>query len=163
MTAKLITLLVSLLFCLLFLEGAARVLHGTSLRKPRIAHFEGRTRRWCCAGQGLDYTYKPNIEFKHCYDGRGAGNLESDDCITYRTNSWGYRDIEHARRKEPDRYRIVILGDSFTVGEDTRFDEIYPRRPGGVARAPSARGQARRGGQSGDSRRRHIERDANLS
>jgi lysophospholipase L1-like esterase len=130
LTAKLITLLVSIVLCLLLMEGAARMLHGTNLRKPRIAHFEDVTQEWCCAGVAQDgrHTYKPNIAFKHCYDGRDAGNLESDDCITLRTNSWGYRDVEHERSKAPDSYRIVILGDSFSVGEGTRFDEIYARR-----------------------------------
>jgi lysophospholipase L1-like esterase len=45
-------------------------------------------------------------------------------------NSQGYRDDEHAPGKVHDRLRILILGDSITLGDSLADDEIYPRRLG---------------------------------
>jgi len=42
-------------------------------------------------------------------------------------NSKGYRDDEHAPGKVHDRVRILILGDSMTLGDSLAEDDIYPR------------------------------------
>ena len=45
---------------------------------------------------------------------------------TFRTNSRGLRDREHALEKSPSVPRIVVLGDSFTWGYGVNDDEVYP-------------------------------------
>lgn len=40
-----------------------------------------------------------------------------------RTNSLGFRDVEHPLAKEPGEYRILAIGDSFTEGQGAPFDQ----------------------------------------
>jgi len=44
------------------------------------------------------------------------------------TNSMGYRDVDHERRKPPGVHRVVALGDSFAWGAGVEFDDAWPRR-----------------------------------
>src|SRR2546426_4338661 len=45
-----------------------------------------------------------------------------------RFNSHGMRDHEHAFAKPPGTHRVLLLGDSITLGLGERVDETYPRR-----------------------------------
>jgi len=47
--------------------------------------------------------------------------------MTYAMNSSGFRDINHAVKKEPGVYRILVLGDSMTFGIGTPMEETYPK------------------------------------
>jgi hypothetical protein len=42
-------------------------------------------------------------------------------------NSHGHRDIEVTLKKPPGVFRILVLGDSFTVGANVRQEEAYPK------------------------------------
>lgn len=42
-------------------------------------------------------------------------------------NAHGYRDVDTPVEKRPDGYRILVLGDSFTVGADVRQEQAYPK------------------------------------
>jgi GDSL-like Lipase/Acylhydrolase family len=42
-------------------------------------------------------------------------------------NSQGLRDVEVSLRKPPGVFRILVLGDSFTVGANVRQEEAYPK------------------------------------
>jgi lysophospholipase L1-like esterase len=44
-----------------------------------------------------------------------------------RTNSEGVRDVEHPIEKPEREYRIVALGDSFTMGQGACFEDAYPQ------------------------------------
>jgi lysophospholipase L1-like esterase len=96
---------------------------------PRMVVMDGRSRVWCCGPEtvidGVE-RFVPGATFKHCYGNDPSGSMEPDACVTYRINSLGYRDVDHPIDKPDDVFRIVILGDSFTVGEGTAFDRIYP-------------------------------------
>jgi hypothetical protein len=45
-----------------------------------------------------------------------------------RTNSLGYRDVEHERAKPPGVFRIAVLGDSFTEARQVEVEETYWKR-----------------------------------
>ena len=47
-----------------------------------------------------------------------------------RFNSVGMRDVEHAARKVPETLRVLVLGDSVTVGLGVPFEETFVRRLG---------------------------------
>ncbi len=58
--------------------------------------------------------------------GSGVGGLEFMESIKY--NSWGFRDVEHDTEKDDDVFRILIIGDSFTLGYGIDdFEDAYPR------------------------------------
>ena len=44
------------------------------------------------------------------------------------TNAKGLRDREFSYEKPPGKLRILMLGDSFTVGWGAKFDETFPKR-----------------------------------
>ncbi len=59
-----------------------------------------------------------------------AGLLEPnargrDQGVLYTTNSAGFRGPEIAVAKPPGTFRIVIVGDSFTMGSGVRYEETY--------------------------------------
>jgi lysophospholipase L1-like esterase len=129
MMKKLLLLSSSILLSLLVLELASRLLFGTQLPEPRRVVLGEAERRWCCIGENdlKTKTYRPGIEFKHCYDGPGAGRLEEDDCVAYQINDWGYRDLERQRDKPARTRRVLVFGDSFSFGEGVRFEETWHR------------------------------------
>jgi hypothetical protein len=42
-------------------------------------------------------------------------------------NSHGHRDVEVTLEKPPGVFRILVLGDSLTVGANVRQEEAYPK------------------------------------
>src|SRR5262249_57007952 len=48
--------------------------------------------------------------------------------VQFDTNSKGLRDREFSYEKPPGRLRIMMLGDSFTVGWGAKFDETFAKR-----------------------------------
>jgi len=47
--------------------------------------------------------------------------------IVARTNSLGQRDVEHSLKKPASVYRVLVIGDSFTVGTNVEQEEAYPK------------------------------------
>lgn len=55
-----------------------------------------------------------------------------------RTNSLGFRDIEHPLDKAPGELRILAIGDSFTEGQGAPFDQTWLSVLGGNLNRPEA-------------------------
>jgi len=56
---------------------------------------------------------------------RSAGRYQEG--IPAVTNSYGHRDAEVAVHKTPGVFRILVIGDSFTVGANVRQEQAYPK------------------------------------
>src|SRR5207237_633528 len=48
--------------------------------------------------------------------------------ITYATNADGFRDRTYPRAKPPGTFRVVVLGDSITLGWGVALEESFPKR-----------------------------------
>jgi len=66
---------------------------------------------------------------------RKAGNLEPKappapffDVVRCPRNSMLYYEFEYPREKGPGVYRIMTVGDSFSLGRGVSMDDIYPKR-----------------------------------
>ena len=130
-------ILVSVLYCVLFfvcLEGGARLvlLHTSFLDSKRIisdSYFRLKLIRTCYS-EGVrwffdgDYLYdplmgwilKPNIN----------GSIRNDPNKALHTNSKGIRGTFEYSYQPPDKKRILVLGDSFTFGDEVADDKTYP-------------------------------------
>jgi len=65
----------------------------------------------------LGYKNTPNFE--------GYFPIKGSEEVKISINSKGLRDYEHSYEGLPDRFRILVLGDSITFGSGIRFEEMY--------------------------------------
>src|SRR5262245_28459975 len=95
----------SLVVCLLVLEGAIRVY--SAFWFPRMMQLDDQ----------LGWKHTPNVskEFKN----------ELGERITVVQNAYGHRGRERPLAKSPDKYRILVLGDSFTEGVQVGEDDLF--------------------------------------
>ncbi len=105
--ARLVLLSFSIVFALCVGEVGLRLLGYRG-----VARLEMKDRIRPVDDPIVDYRYKPNSEY-------WTGD------VTYHFNSAGFRDIEHVTAKPPDTKRIVVIGDSVTVGHGVVTDEIF--------------------------------------
>jgi len=73
----------------------------------------------------LGWLNRPAAEIVFRYDGDPRGYLGPDASIVHRTNSQGFRGVEHRRDKKPGTVRIAFLGDSMTFGEGVREEDTF--------------------------------------
>ncbi|MFH2000043.1 MAG: GDSL-type esterase/lipase family protein [Planctomycetota bacterium] len=62
-------------------------------------------------------------EFRCKYDRPRWDYFDEDGCIDYHTNEFGFRDDSFSLKKGPDEYRILALGDSFTMAVGVRYKD----------------------------------------
>lgn len=113
------------LIALLISESTLRVLGVTGYHLPR-------TREWSHAlaeskdrPPGVQIQFKPNSSFRFCYDSDPREYFDSDHCLTYFLNNFGFRDDDYTLAKPSGFKRVVVLGDSFTFGEGVRPEHMF--------------------------------------
>ncbi|MDP6935273.1 MAG: GDSL-type esterase/lipase family protein, partial [Myxococcota bacterium] len=72
-------------------------------------------------------TMWPNVNMVQRYFRVVDGDCVVDLEIPFQTNSQGFRDTEHTLFKSPGTYRVVVLGDSFTVGDGVLAEQAWPQ------------------------------------
>lgn len=68
-----------------------------------------------------------NLHVKHCFDRPVWPYFDADGCVSVDSNSLGFRDREFAVAKAPDEYRILAVGDSFTLGSGVQLEDTWPQ------------------------------------
>lgn len=77
---------------------------------------------------GVKVQVRPYAVYEHRYDSNPRGYFDANDGIVYTTNRWGFRgpDFDIARRA--GTMRVMVLGDSFTVGEGVKLEDTFCTR-----------------------------------
>ena len=103
-----ITLVGTFLVCLLIIEVAIRILDPQSdLRR-----------------KDLFFQYEPFIGVEGIPNKKGAfANSYFKTTVTH--NNEGFRDINHGKKNAQNKFRVIVLGDSFTWGHGVENDQIY--------------------------------------
>ena len=72
--------------------------------------------------------YVPGARFKMQYPTNPRGYFDSDRTISFTINSLGMRGPEVQEMKPPGVFRILGVGDSFTLGEGVREEDTFLRK-----------------------------------
>ncbi|RME55705.1 MAG: SGNH/GDSL hydrolase family protein [Deltaproteobacteria bacterium] len=123
-----IGILAPLLLLLLLLEGAARRWAPEHVIPPPKRRVAWMPYQRAPSIPGLPVEYIPYRSVLHIYPEPKRAYLGPGNRVEIRFNSQGFRDVEHAPSPPAGGHRIVVLGDSFTLGEGVHFPDIYPRR-----------------------------------
>lgn len=110
--------LILLLFVLLLLESAVRLLVGLGVLTHRLHPTSPEPQFWAYIDPVVGIWKHPRQEFRHrtgCFD------------LVYRTNSAGMRDVERSLESDAAR-RVLVLGDSFVEGFGVADGERFTDR-----------------------------------
>jgi hypothetical protein len=128
--SKLTLLLVSLALSFLFVEACFRILDYRGFHSDRVRDWqhalipeqdESRIPR-------INIQFKPNSRFRLVYDSNPAGYFDQDNSLTIQLNNHGHRGPDFEVPKPPGIYRVLVLGDSFTLGEGVRLEHTFVHR-----------------------------------
>ncbi|MBN1461055.1 MAG: hypothetical protein JXA57_16120, partial [Armatimonadetes bacterium] len=115
---NLATLVIGILVAVVIAEGALRLIKGSSqVTKSRFGQIPHVTHE----GTFIPWTLEPGRVDRHI-DPYGEFNTE------FRINSLGLRDNEMPRAKPQGTFRILMLGDSMTVGWGVEAEETFSSR-----------------------------------
>jgi lysophospholipase L1-like esterase len=111
---------------LLVLEGACRLLgvRGHYRHTVRIWN-NARIGRLSDTLPGVFLQYRPFSEFAVVYDSNPRGYFDENNSIVYKMNRHGFRGPDWDMQKPPGTRRVLLLGDSFTLGEGVRYEHTY--------------------------------------
>ena len=109
-SVNLLLVMGALLLVFSTLEGVLRLL-------AKAAPLRLNQHKVCCE-------HDPQLGWRHVAN-RTVTFERSEYSITERFNSRGVRGPEYSLEKEPDEYRIVVLGDSFAEGYTVEFEELF--------------------------------------
>jgi len=113
--AKIIPLVFVLILCVAGIEIFARVIYGRPTMHFGLEMWKyAKDLKMPVSDPGMAFYHRPNSE---------AFLMGADMKI----NSLGMRDHEVTTNKPPGTFRVVVLGDSTTVGWGVHFEETYPK------------------------------------
>lgn len=70
----------------------------------------------------------PGFQYRLGYENAKWDYFDKDGAVTYRINSLGFRDLEFSVTKQPDEWRVLTLGDSFTMGWGVQLEGSWPQQ-----------------------------------
>ncbi|MBI4665118.1 MAG: hypothetical protein HY751_01775 [Nitrospinae bacterium] len=113
--ATLITVLISVVICFGFLEMASRVMYARKMDyQVEMSKYAATVKR-ASENYNVGHEHKPN---QH----------ETLMGVDFRTNSHGFRGAEYPVEKPAGVYRVMLLGDSLTVGWGAKEDSLFATR-----------------------------------
>jgi len=119
----------SLLLGLVILEILVRLFFGDELTRPLLPPKEPRPNIYRRNPfPGLRYDYLPGSEKRFCFPDNPRGYFDADNCILYQINARGFRGPEVLKEKPAGVFRVLGLGDSFTLGRGVREEDTYLRQ-----------------------------------
>lgn len=72
------------------------------------------------------YKYKPNSTWSTQYPSNERRYFDSNNQIEYTINSDGFRDYQFGPKK-PGIFRIVVIGDSYALGEGVKLEDCFSK------------------------------------
>ena len=72
---------------------------------------------------GLIVQFRPHSRFKIIYDSNPDGYFDSDNSVSFRINNYGFRGPDYGMKKPAGAKRIILLGDSFVMGDGVREED----------------------------------------
>lgn len=82
----------------------------------------------------VNIQFRPDSAFRLIYDSNPDSYFDEDMSLTIRLNNHGHRGPDFQVPKPPDVYRVLVLGDSFTLGEGVRLEHTFVHRLQGIVR-----------------------------
>lgn len=76
-------------------------------------------------GKGPSTRWRPYVFLKGWYDRPRWDYFDESDCVDYVFNRYGLRDHDFELAKQPDEFRVVAVGDSFTFGIGVQLDDCW--------------------------------------
>ena len=131
MKKKLLVLVVYLLFLVILLEGSARAFFSIPMVQARLMDHDIGWRNWWVArhkesGKDIYYKFDVHDPLTGWRSKPGLRDMQVFDNKILNTNSKGLRGTrEFSYEKTPGVTRILILGDSFTFGDEVSDHETY--------------------------------------
>jgi lysophospholipase L1-like esterase len=117
----------SVLVVLLLCEGAFRIAGVSGYHLPRRQEVDHAVLPDSQRIEGVDIQFRPDSDFRFCYESNPTGYFDADHCINYHVNNFGFRDDDFAIPKPPGTLRIALLGDSFAFGEGVWVEDSFSR------------------------------------
>ncbi|MFH2000974.1 MAG: SGNH/GDSL hydrolase family protein [Planctomycetota bacterium] len=74
---------------------------------------------------GAGAAFRPYLFLKGWYDRPSWDYFDEDGCVDYLFNRFGFRDHDFEMKKKQGEYRIMALGDSFTLGVGVQLEHCW--------------------------------------
>jgi hypothetical protein len=126
--------LVTLVLMLLLAEMALQLSDESPLKIKRRRWQPSRAELFEALPGPPHFRQRPNVSMEQIYYRCRRGECSVDMRVPFETNSHGHRGDEYTLKKPEGTFRVLFLGDSFTVGDGTPVEESWPQVVGELLR-----------------------------